>query len=76
MRHCAQTAMTYGVVPRKLCALLRKQMTVHLEWGGAGTSVTSHGAKPSKKFTNPSNTVYFLAVIGPRLSSKVNRLCI
>ena len=26
--------MTYGVVPRKLCALLRKQMTVHLDGGG------------------------------------------
>ena len=39
--------MTYGVVPRKLCALLRKQMTVYFGMGAQAPALQAMG-KPLK----------------------------
>ena len=50
--------MTYGVVPRKLCALLRKQMTVYFGMGAQAPALQAMG-KPLKIIRKNSNTVYF-----------------
>ena len=38
--------MTYGVVPRKLCALLRKQMTVYFGMGAQAPALQAMAQTP------------------------------